>query len=80
MMDHLSNGIVSQWVFHINEESKESNLSSLSVINNITLCPKAYAFKFIRYFLTHFAKYYFMESFTRLVFPNDESKRNKSAI
>lgn len=54
MMDHLSNGIVSQWVFHINEESKESNLSSLSVINNITLCPKAYAFKFIRYLFDTF--------------------------
>lgn len=81
MMDHLSNGIVSQWVFHTNEESNESNLSRLSVINNITphapqpVCLKIKLDAIVTHFAEHYlaASFYFIYFFTRLVFPNDES-------
>lgn len=36
MMDYMSNNIDSRWLFHTNEESNESNLSRLSMINHIS--------------------------------------------
>lgn len=44
-MDYMSNDIDSQWVFHTNEESNETNLNSLLMINPINLCLKAFVFR-----------------------------------
>lgn len=44
MMDYMSSDIDSRWVFHTNEESNESNLSNLSVMDRITQCLKACMF------------------------------------
>lgn len=41
MMDYMSNDIDSRWVFHTNEESNESNLSGLSMMNRVIRKPKS---------------------------------------